>query len=83
MRLATSASDDVLDRVLGVAGADAGGVTVRASQHLPGDVASRASAAVDGDPATRWSTAFGDPTGQWIEVRGAQPLTSTASTCRW
>ena len=70
VRLATDAPDDVLDRVLGV-----GGVSVRASEHLPGDVASRGSSAFDGDPATRWSTAFGDPTGEWIEVQTALPVT--------
>jgi arabinofuranan 3-O-arabinosyltransferase len=75
VRLATAAPDDVLDRVLGIAGADAGGVTVRASQHLPGDVTSRGSSALDGDPTTRWSTAFGEPVGQWIEVQAAQPVT--------
>ena len=38
-RLATAAPDDVLDRVLGIPDATQGGITVRASQHLPGDVA--------------------------------------------
>ncbi len=75
VRLATAAPDDVLDRVLGVVGADAGGITVRASQHLPGDVTSRGSSAFDGDPASRWSTAFGDPVGQWVEVQAASPIT--------
>lgn len=74
-RLATAAPDDTLDVVLGIPGADGGGITVRASEHLPGDVASRGSSALDGDPATRWSTAFGDPVGQWVEVATAQPVT--------
>jgi hypothetical protein len=75
VRLATAANDDELDRVLGIAGADGGGVTVRASQHLPGDVASRGSAAFDGDESTAWSTAFGDSVGQWVEAETATPVT--------
>ncbi|HXY93341.1 MAG TPA: DUF3367 domain-containing protein, partial [Acidimicrobiia bacterium] len=75
VRLATAAPDDVLDTVLGIPGAAAGGITVRASQHLPGDVSARGSAAFDGDPATAWNTAFGDPTGQWVEVQTPAPET--------
>jgi arabinofuranan 3-O-arabinosyltransferase len=75
VRLATAAADDTLDDVLGVPGADAGGITVRASEHLPGDVRARGSAAFDGDPSTAWRTAFGDPTGQWVEVQTAAPVT--------
>ncbi|HEX9505251.1 MAG TPA: discoidin domain-containing protein, partial [Acidimicrobiia bacterium] len=74
VRLATAAPDDVLDAVLGLPGADAGGLTVTASQHLPG-VRARGSQAFDGDPATAWSTAFGDPTGQWVDVRTPSPVT--------
>ena len=69
MRLATAAPDDVLDTVLGVPAAEAGGITVRASQHLPGDVRARGSSAFDGDPTTAWNTAFGDSVGQWLEVQ--------------
>ena len=75
VRLATAAPDDVLDQALGIPGADAGGVTVTASQHLPASVASRGSSAVDGDPGTAWSTGFGAPVGQWVEVATAQPVT--------
>ena len=74
-RLATAAADDALDRVLGIADASSGGVTARASQHLPGDVAARASAALDGDATTAWSTAFGAPVGQWLDVQTATPVT--------
>ncbi len=74
-RLATDASDQVLDAVLGLPDADAGGITVTASQHLPGDVASRGSSAFDGDPSTSWSTAFGAPAGQWVDVTTPQPVT--------
>ncbi len=38
-RIATDAPDDVLDSVLGIPNATQGGITVRASFHLPGDVA--------------------------------------------
>jgi hypothetical protein len=74
-RLATAAPDDALDRVLGIPDATQGGITVRASQHLPGDVAARGSAAFDGDPATAWNTAFGEPVGQWVEVTTPAPVT--------
>ncbi len=33
------------------------------------------SSAFDGDPATAWSTAFGAPVGQWIDVTTAAPVT--------
>jgi hypothetical protein len=74
-RLSTGAPDDVIDRALGSAGVDGGDVTVRASEHLPGDVRARGSAAFDGDQTTAWSTAFGDPTGEWVEVQTPEPVT--------
>ncbi len=74
-RLATDAPDDVLDSVLGIPGAAAGGITVSASEHLPGDIQSRGSSAFDGDPATAWSTAFGAPVGQWVDVTASGPVT--------
>ena len=46
-----------------------------ASQHLPADIRSRASQAFDGDPTTAWSTAFGAPVGQWVDVVTPQPVT--------
>jgi hypothetical protein len=75
IRLATAAPDDVLDAALGIPNAAAGGITVLASEHLPGDVMARGSSAFDGDPATAWSTAFGQPQGQWVEVHTRQPTT--------
>ena len=74
-RLATDAPDPALDAALGIPGADAGGITVASSQHLPGDIQSRGSSAFDGDPATAWSTAFGAPVGQWVDVTTPQPVT--------
>ncbi|HEY7106940.1 MAG TPA: alpha-(1-_3)-arabinofuranosyltransferase family protein [Acidimicrobiia bacterium] len=74
-RLATAAPDDVLDRALGIPDSTQGGITVRASQHLPGDIAARGSAAFDGDATTAWNTAFGAPVGQWVEVTTPAPMT--------
>jgi arabinofuranan 3-O-arabinosyltransferase len=75
VRVATAAPDAVIDSVLGLPDASAGGITVRASEHLPGSVTQRGSAAFDGDPATAWSTAFGNPQGQWVEVQTPAPVT--------
>ncbi len=75
IRLATAADDATIDADLGIPDAAHGGVTVTTSQHLPGSVEQRGSAALDGDPTTAWSTAFGSPAGQWIEVQTAAPTT--------
>jgi hypothetical protein len=74
-RLDPAARDDVVDALLGIPGADAGGVTITSSQHLPADLAARGSSALDGDLSTAWSTAIGAPQGQWIDVRTPQPVT--------
>jgi hypothetical protein len=74
-RLDPQAPDDVLDALLGIPDARAGGITVTSSQHLPGDLAARGSSAFDGDPSTAWTTAFGAPQDQWIDVATAQPVT--------
>ena len=73
-RLATAAPDDVLDRVLGIPDATEGGITVRASQHLPGDIAARGSSAFDENVNTAWTTAYGEPVGQWVEVTTPEPV---------
>ncbi len=75
IRLATAAPDAIIDSVLGIPDASEGGITVTASQHLPGTVEQRGSAAFDGNPATFWSTAFGAPTGQWVQVQTPSPAT--------
>jgi arabinofuranan 3-O-arabinosyltransferase len=69
-RLSAFAPGHVVDEVLGVPGAAAGGMTVRTSSSLHGDVASRGSAALDGDPATAWRTGFREErvVGAWVEV---------------
>ncbi|MFI5053312.1 MAG: alpha-(1-_3)-arabinofuranosyltransferase family protein, partial [Acidimicrobiia bacterium] len=74
IRLATAAPDATLDSVLGLPDATQGGITVSASQHLPGSVAQRGSAAFDGDATTAWNTAFGNPVGQWVEVQTPAPV---------
>ncbi len=52
-RLDPDAPDDVLDALLGIPDASAGGITVTSSQHLPADLAARGSSAFDGDPVDR------------------------------
>ena len=74
-RLAPDAPDEVLDGILGIPGAAAGGITVSSSGHMAGSVAARGSSATDGDPATAWTTPFGDATGQWVDVATPAPVT--------
>ena len=74
-RLSTAVPDELVDELLGLPGADAGGVTARSSERLPGTLVARSSSAVDGDPATAWSTGFGAPAGQWMELELPQPVT--------
>ncbi|MGQ0803305.1 MAG: discoidin domain-containing protein, partial [Actinomycetota bacterium] len=74
-RLSTAVPDEAVDALFGLPGADAGGITARSSERLPGSLLSRSSSAVDGDPATAWSTGFGAPAGQWMELDLAQPTT--------
>jgi arabinofuranan 3-O-arabinosyltransferase len=74
-RISTAAPDQLVDQLLGSPGADAGGVTAFSSARLPGDLQARASSAIDGDPSTAWTTPFGTPVGQWIEVDAGQPVT--------
>jgi arabinofuranan 3-O-arabinosyltransferase len=74
-RIATAAPDSVIDSVLGLPNVAQGGITVNASGHLPGSVTQRGSRAFDGDASTAWSTAFGNPVGQWVEVQTPAPVT--------
>jgi arabinofuranan 3-O-arabinosyltransferase len=67
-RLDAGAPDAVIDVLLGYPSAAEGGLTVTASDSLPGDIAARGRAAVDGDPTTAWMTPFGGPAGQWVDV---------------
>jgi arabinofuranan 3-O-arabinosyltransferase len=61
-RLGTLAGDAQLDRLLGIPGANDGGVTLNASGRY-NDPRARASSAIDGDPATAWTTPLGLATG--------------------
>ncbi len=74
-RLDANAPDPVLDALLGVPDAAAGGVTASSSSHLEGDIAARARAAVDGNPATAWSPSFvAGNVGQWVDVTFPSPI---------
>jgi hypothetical protein len=74
-RLTTNAPDQTVDAILGVADASKGGITVASSQRLPGDIATRGSSAFDDDASTVWSSAFGAPVGQWLDVTTPAPVT--------
>ena len=74
-RLSTAVADDLVDELLGLPGADSGGLTARSSERLPGNLVARSSSAVDGDVTTAWSTGFGAPVGQWLEVELPAPVT--------
>ena len=67
-RISAQAPDPLVDRLLGLPGAGAGGLTARSSAHLAGSLAARASSAVDGDPTTAWTTPFNALMGQYMEV---------------
>lgn len=74
-RINPGAPDEVVDRVLGIPDATAGGITVTSSDHLFGDLASRGSSALDGDPGTAWTTPLGDVDGQSLQIKTSQPVT--------
>nr|WP_249419858.1 alpha-(1->3)-arabinofuranosyltransferase family protein [Rhabdothermincola salaria] len=74
-RLEASASEELLDALLGIPSAAQGGVTATASDSLPGDLTARAHAAVDGDPTTAWSTPFAGIDGQWLDIALPAPTT--------
>lgn len=67
-RLSAGAADDVVDVLLGMPSAADGGITIWASDSLPGSLVARGSAALDGNRETAWSTPFGSPSGQWVDV---------------
>ncbi len=74
-RFSTATPDELVDQLLGVPSAAAGGLTAHSSARLPGDLQARASSAVDGDPSTAWTTPFASPVGQWAEVQAPAPVT--------
>ena len=73
-RLSAQAPDDVIDALVGLPGADDGGVTARSSSHLAGKLSARASAAIDGDPATAWESPYERPQGAWVSYTRAEPV---------
>jgi arabinofuranan 3-O-arabinosyltransferase len=74
-RLSDYVPDATIDRLVGIPGADGGGITVTSSAHLPGALHQRGSAALDGDPTTFWSGPFQAATGQWLHVDLGAPTT--------
>ncbi len=76
-RLSAYAPEPLLDELLGIPGAEDGGMTVSSSAYLQGLLPARASAAVDGDPTTAWQTPFGEPNiiGSWLDVEVPEPIT--------
>ena len=82
-RLATDAPDQVLDALLGLPDASAGGITVTASQHLPADIESRGLAGVrrrPGDRVEHRVRRADRPVGRRGHPDSRSP--STTSTCR-
>jgi arabinofuranan 3-O-arabinosyltransferase len=74
-RISPFVADDVVDALVGLPDADAGGVTATSSHRLDGDLGSRASAAIDGDPTTAWSNGFQQQQGAFLRFRTAEPTT--------
>jgi arabinofuranan 3-O-arabinosyltransferase len=75
VRLSPEAVDDIiLDRALGIPGADDGGVTATSRRRLPGGVDHRASAAIDGDLDTWYSPGFLGQDGEWLDFVSAERL---------
>jgi hypothetical protein len=69
-RLASTAPEAAIDASL----PRRGGVTVRTSNHLTGQIDESGYSAVDGDPSTAWSTDFAPQAGTWIDVRAPHPV---------
>ena len=67
VRVNPNAADAVIDSVLGTT---APGVTFSSSTHLQGDADARASRAFAADAAAAWTSATGDPVGQFVRVDG-------------
>ncbi len=74
-RLDVTAPDNVIDQLVGIPPAAAGGIDITTTEHLAGDVRVRGSAALDGDLSTSWMTPFGDVLDQSIRVTTPAPIT--------
>lgn len=73
-QISTFADDDLIDRAVGLRGADEGGITATSSERLGNPIA-RASSAIDGDPATAWSTPIGKLKEVALSLELAAPVT--------
>lgn len=69
-----AATDDIIDRALGLPDASQGGVTATSSRRVPGGKANRASAAIDNDPTTWWSPGFLGQQREFLDFVSAQPV---------
>ena len=74
VRLSDLASDDTIDRVLGMPTLAEGGVQVTTSRRLQGDLGARGSAVLDDDPGTWWSPGYLGQTGEFIRIQRTQPV---------
>ncbi|MFN8017794.1 MAG: alpha-(1-_3)-arabinofuranosyltransferase family protein [Acidimicrobiales bacterium] len=74
VRLSNSATDDLIDRTLGIPSAEDGGVTATSKRRLPGGLDNRASNAIDGDPSTWYSPGFLDQHGEYLDYQVAKPI---------
>jgi arabinofuranan 3-O-arabinosyltransferase len=74
-RISPRASDEVIDRVLGVTLADGSRLVATSSRRLAGDIGARAVSAIDGDPATHWSPGYQDQGSDSVRYQLAHPVT--------
>jgi len=58
-RVSAVADEAMIDDLLGFPSAEEGGITVKTSTYLRGNLAARGSSALDGDVSTAWRTQFG------------------------
>jgi arabinofuranan 3-O-arabinosyltransferase len=73
-RLSDALPDHQVDRAVGVAAPEDGGVVATSSGRMPRDLRSRASSALDGDPATAFRSQFNGATGAWLEFTYPEPV---------
>ena len=71
-RLAATASEELIDALVGLTSSAAGQAS--SSGHLAGDLPSRASAVLDGDASSAWTGRFGPQAGQWLELSRPSPF---------
>ena len=76
-RLSTSASDSVIDQLVGRTGGTSDLVAATSSSRMPGDLSATASATLDGNPSTAWSPGLGITAQQnsWLDYQLAGPTT--------